>query len=84
MVSCITCTDCENDKIQLTSYSTFHKSRVQTMSIEGLMKSRKRDLDDEQNMTVVTKRETNEERQTRLINLCSGLHISVMAPHVDQ
>ena len=30
-------------------------------------------------MTNVKKRETNEERQTRLVNLCRHLHISVMA-----
>ena len=28
-------------------------------------------------------RETNEERQTRLVNLCHRLHISVMALHID-
>ena len=32
----------------------------------------------------VKKRETNEERQTRLVNLCRHLHILVMAPHVDR
>ena len=33
MVSYVVCTDCENDKIRL-----FHKSRVQTVSVEGSMK----------------------------------------------
>ena len=28
-------------------------------------------------------RETNEERQTRLVNLCHHLHISVMALHIN-
>ena len=28
-------------------------------------------------------RETNEERQTRLVNLCCHLHISVMALHIN-
>ena len=28
-------------------------------------------------------RETNEERQTRLVNLCRHLHISVMALHIN-
>ena len=84
MVSYVACMDCENDKIQLTNYSTFHTSCVQTVSVEGLMKGGKRDLDDEQNVTEVKKRETNEERQTRFVNLCRRLHISVMAPHVDR
>ena len=48
------------------------------------MKCRKRDLDDEKNVTDVKKRETNEERQTRFVNFCLRLHISVKAPHVDQ
>ena len=34
-------------------------------------------------MTDVKKRETNEERQTRLVNLCHHLHISVMALHIN-
>ena len=34
-------------------------------------------------MTDVKKRETNEERQTRLINLCRHLHILVMALHIN-
>ena len=38
MVLYVTCTDCENDKIRWTSYSRFHTSRVQTVSVEGLMK----------------------------------------------
>ena len=83
MVWYVVCTDYENNKIQLKSYSTFHTSRVQTVSVEGLMKWGKRDLDDEENVTDVKKRETNEERQTRLVNLCHRLHISVMAPNVD-
>ena len=37
-VSYVACTDCENDKIRWTSYSTFHTSRVQTVSVEGSMK----------------------------------------------
>ena len=35
------------------------------------------------NMTDVKERETNEERQTRLVNLCHHLHISVMAFHIN-
>ena len=34
-------------------------------------------------MTDVKERETNEERQTRLVNLCRHLHISVMALHIN-
>ena len=34
-------------------------------------------------MTDVKERETNEERQTRLVNLCCHLHISVMALHIN-
>ena len=34
-------------------------------------------------MTYVKKRESNEERQTRLVNLCRHLHISVMALHIN-
>ena len=67
MVSYVAYTDCENDKIQWTSYSTLHTSHVQTVSVEGLMKLRKRDLDDEENVTDVKKRETNEQRQARLV-----------------
>ena len=55
----------------------------QTVSVEGLMKGGKRDLDDEENVTDMKKRETNEERQTRLVNLCRHLHISVMALHIN-
>ena len=51
MVSYVACTDCENDKIRWTSYLTFHTPRVQTVSVEGLMKWGKRDLDDEENVT---------------------------------
>ena len=83
MVSYVACTDCENDKIRWTSYSTFHTSRVQTVSVEGSMKWGKRDLDDEENVTDVKKRETNEERQIRLVNLCHRLHVSVMALHIN-
>ena len=39
---------------------------------------------DEQNMTDVKERETNEERQTRLVNLFRHLHISLLAPHADR
>ena len=83
MVSYVACTDCENDKIRWTSYSKFHTSRVQIVSVEGSMKWGKRDLDDEENVTDVKKRETNEERQTRLVNLCHHLHILVMALHIN-
>ena len=83
ILSYVACMDCENDKIPWKHYSTFHTSRVQTVSVEGSMKCRKRDLDNEDNVTHVKKRETNEERQTRPANLCRHLHISVMAPHVD-
>ena len=38
MVWYIACMDCENDKIRLTSYSMFHTSCVQTVSVEGSMK----------------------------------------------
>ena len=34
-------------------------------------------------MTDLKKRKTNEERQTRLVNLCRHLHISVMALHIN-
>ena len=44
----------------------------------------KRGLDDEGNVTDVKEsRETNEKRQTRLVNLYRHLHISVMALHID-
>ena len=74
-VCCVYGLYCKNDKIWLTSYSTFHMLRVQTVSVEGSMKWGKRDLDNEQNVTYVKKRETNEEWQTRLVNLCRHLHI---------
>ena len=83
MVSYVACTDCQNDKLRWTSYSKFHTSRVQTVSVEGLMKGGKKDLDDEENVTDVNMRETNEERQTRLVNLCRHLYISVMALHIN-
>ena len=38
----------------------------------------KRGLHNEGNVTDVKERETNEERQTRLVNLCCHLHISVI------
>ena len=56
---------------------------MQTVSVEGSMKRGKRDLDDEENATDVKKRETNEERQTRLVSPCHHLHISVMAFHIN-
>ena len=34
-------------------------------------------------MTDVKKRETNEERQTRLVSPCRHLHISVMVLHIN-
>ena len=43
----------------------------------------KRGLDNEGNVTDVKERETNEERQTRLVNLYHHLHISVMALHIN-
>ena len=43
----------------------------------------KEDLDNEENVTNVKERETNEETQTRLVNLCRHLHISVMALHIN-
>ena len=47
----------------------------------------KQGLDNEGNMTFVKERETYEERQTRpqtrLVNLCRHLHISVMALHIN-
>ena len=61
----------------------FCTSCVQTVSVEGSMKQGKKGLDDEENMTDVKERETNEERQTRLVNLCHHLHISVMALHIN-
>ena len=47
--------------------------------------NRMRGLDNEGNMTDVNteERETNEERQTRLVNLYRHLHISVMALHIN-
>ena len=47
------------------------------------MKCRKRGLDNERNVTDVKERETNEEKQTRLVNLCCHFHISVMALHIN-
>ena len=47
------------------------------------MKWGKRDLDNEENVTDLKKRETNEERQTRLVNICHHFHISVMAFHIN-
>ena len=35
------------------------------------------------NVTDMKEKETNEERQTRLVNLYRYLHISVMALHID-
>ena len=43
----------------------------------------KRGLDNEGNVTDMKERETNEERQTRLVNLRRHLHISVMALHIN-
>ena len=43
---------------------------------------KKRGLDNEGNVTDVKERETNKEWQTRFINLCHHLHISVMALHI--
>ena len=43
----------------------------------------KRGLDNEGNVTDVKERETNKERQTRLVNLCCHLHILVMALHIN-
>ena len=43
----------------------------------------KQGFDNEGNMTDVKERETNKERQTRLVNLCRRLHISVMALHIN-
>ena len=37
----------------------------------------------EENMIDVKKRETNEERQIRLVNPCRHLHILVMALHMN-
>ena len=37
----------------------------------------------EENVTDVKKRETNEEKQTRLVSPCRHLHISVMALHIN-
>ena len=58
-------------------------SCVWTVSIEGPMKQGKRGLDDEENVTNVKERETIEERQTRLVNLCHHHHISLMARHIN-
>ena len=58
-------------------------SGVRIVSAERSMKLRKRGLDNEGNVTDVKERETNEERQTRLVNLCYHLHISVMALHIN-
>ena len=58
----------------------FHMSRVRIVhvSVEGSMKRGKRGLDDEGNVTDMKERETNEERQTRLVNLCCRLPILVI------
>ena len=47
------------------------------------MKGRKRGLNNEGNVTDMKERESNEERQTRLVNLCHHLHILVMALHIN-
>ena len=58
-------------------------SRVRTVSVERSIKGRRRGLNNEGNVTDVKERETNEERQTRLVNLCRHLHISVMVLHIN-
>ena len=85
MVSYVACTDCENNKIWLTSYTVFNVScRVYRLWVlRGRWSEGRRGLDDEENVTNLKKRETNEERQTRLVNLCRHLHISVMALHTN-
>ena len=82
----VVCTDCENDKIRLrihSSLSQFGTLRVWTVSLEGSMKCGKTGLDDEENMANVKERETIEERQTKLVNLCCHLHILLMARHIN-
>ena len=43
----------------------------------------KRGLDKEENVIDLEERDTNEERHTRLVNLCCRHHILVMALHID-
>ena len=87
MVSYIVCTDCENDKIRLTSYSSFvnvsHVACTDSECREVDEVRERRGLDEEENVTDMKERETNEERQTRLVNLCHCLHILVMALLID-
>ena len=87
MVLYVVCTDCENDKIRLTSYSSFvNVSYVMCTDYECREVDEvreRRGLDEEENVTDMKERETNEERQTRLVNLCRCLHILVMALHID-
>ena len=40
-------------------------------------------LKNEGNVTDVKERESNAERQTRLVNLCRHLHISIMVLHIN-
>ena len=49
---------------------TFHTLRVRTVSVEGSLKWGNSGLDDEENVTDIKKRETNEGTKTRLVNLC--------------
>ena len=43
----------------------------------------KRSLAEKANITDLEERETNKQRQARLVNLSHRLHISVMALHID-
>ena len=61
---------------------TFCMSHVWTVSVERSIKWGKRGLDEQEKMTDLKERETNVERQTRLVNLCCCLHISVMVLHI--
>ena len=54
---------------------TFRISHLRTVSVQRSMKWGRRRLDKEENVTDLKERETNEERQKRLVNLCLCLHI---------
>ena len=73
-------------KIRLTSYSSF-VNFLYIMCTDSecgeVDEVREERLRKEENVIDVKEKETNEEKQTRLVNLCCCLHILVMAPHID-
>ena len=79
MVSYVACTDCENDKIQLTSYSNFVNVWYVMWTVENSMKWQKRGLDNEEIVTDVKEREIimKKGKQGSVVSLCRHLHISV-------